>query len=83
MLFIICYQFCEIFFSTDDFFFSIGNIEHHPEPELRRPRKIKHRSKLLVVGGVASTSGKSGKKKKRVENCMIYVFNTYFHQNLY
>lgn len=52
-------------------------MEHHPpEPEVRRTRKTKHRSsKLLAIGGgVTNISGKSGKKKKRVENSMFYLF---------
>lgn len=58
-------------------YFSIGNVEHHPpEPEVRRTRKTKHRSsKLLAIGGVTNISGKSGKRKKRVENSMVCFQN--------
>ncbi|XP_035207547.1 R3H domain-containing protein 4-like [Stegodyphus dumicola] len=57
--------------SIEDVLDEIENAEqnNNQELEVRRPRKIKHRSaRPHVVGSISSTSGKSGKKKKRVEN---------------
>ncbi|XP_054717964.1 R3H domain-containing protein 4-like [Uloborus diversus] len=55
--------------SIEDVLNEIENNVQNQEPEVRRPRKIKHRStKLLAVGDVSNTSGKSGKKKKRGDN---------------
>uniref|UniRef100_A0A2L2YGQ5 R3H domain-containing protein n=1 Tax=Parasteatoda tepidariorum TaxID=114398 RepID=A0A2L2YGQ5_PARTP len=57
--------------SIEDVLENIGDEEQqeHSEPEIRRPRKIKHRApRPHPVGGILVSNGKSGKKKKRVEN---------------
>ncbi|GIX87826.1 r3H domain-containing protein 4 [Caerostris darwini] len=52
----------------------LNNIENEvpdqaPNNEIRRPRKIKHRTpKPQAIGGCSATNAKSGKKKKRVDN---------------
>ncbi|GFY51888.1 r3H domain-containing protein 4 [Trichonephila inaurata madagascariensis] len=56
--------------SIEDVLEDIQNQEHEEVPEIRRPRKTKHRSpRPQAVGGIYLSNAKSGKKKKRVDNC--------------
>ncbi|GBM95096.1 R3H domain-containing protein 4 [Araneus ventricosus] len=58
---------------TDSIEDVLEDIQHEEQdqqvPEIRRPRKIKHRSaRPQAIGGYSTTNAKSGKKKKRVDN---------------
>ncbi|GFQ76715.1 r3H domain-containing protein 4 [Trichonephila clavata] len=56
--------------SIEDVLEDIQNEVNEEVPEIRRPRKTKHRSsRPQAVGGIHLTNAKSGKKKKRVDNC--------------
>ncbi|GFS56264.1 r3H domain-containing protein 4 [Trichonephila clavipes] len=56
--------------SIQDVLEDIQNEENEEVPEIRRPRKTKHRSpRPQAVGGIHLSNAKSGKKKRRVDNC--------------